>query len=201
MGAVGGDWGYAGHNIAFGVREHAMGAAVNGMAAHGGVLPFGATFLVFSDYMKPSIRLSALSRLQVVLGVHPRQHRRGRGWPDSRARGTTRRPARDSVPDCDSSRRCNGNGGSVGIRGAAMTVRRCSPCSRQNVPHLDRSNAKEGDVARRARTFLSEAEGGSPEVILIGSGSEVQLCMSGAGEAEELWRECACGQHAFDESF
>ena len=52
-GAVGGMWGYAGRNIAFGVREHAMGAAVNGMAAHGGVLPFSATFLVFSDYMKP----------------------------------------------------------------------------------------------------------------------------------------------------
>ena len=54
-----------GRNVAFGVREHAMGAAVNGMAAHGGVLPFSATFLVFSDYMKPSIRLGALSKLKV----------------------------------------------------------------------------------------------------------------------------------------
>src|SRR5690348_834941 len=51
-GAVGGSWGYAGRNIAFGVREHAMAAAVNGMAAHGGVLPFGASFMVFSDYAK-----------------------------------------------------------------------------------------------------------------------------------------------------
>src|SRR6202008_2527969 len=50
---------------AFGVREHAMGAAVNGMAAHGGVLPFSATFLIFSDYMKPSIRLGALSKHKV----------------------------------------------------------------------------------------------------------------------------------------
>lgn len=53
QGAVGGVWNYAGRNVAFGVREHAMGAAVNGMAAHGGVLPFSATFLIFSDYMKP----------------------------------------------------------------------------------------------------------------------------------------------------
>src|SRR5581483_9953786 len=60
----GGEWGYGGRNIAFGVREHAMGAAVNGMAAHGGLLPFSATFLVFSDYMKPSIRLGALSKLK-----------------------------------------------------------------------------------------------------------------------------------------
>jgi hypothetical protein len=64
QGAVGGPWDYAGRNVAFGVREHAMGAAVNGMAAHGGVLPFSATFLVFSDYMKPAIRLGALSRLK-----------------------------------------------------------------------------------------------------------------------------------------
>ena len=59
-------WGYAGRNVAFGVREHAMGAAVNGMAAHGGVLPFSATFLVFSDYMKPAIRLGALSSLKAL---------------------------------------------------------------------------------------------------------------------------------------
>src|SRR3984885_9603637 len=66
LGAVGGEWSYAGRNIAFGVREHVMGAAVNGMAAHGGVLPFSATFFCFSDYMKPSIRLGALSHLKAI---------------------------------------------------------------------------------------------------------------------------------------
>ena len=66
LGAVGGEWGYGGRNIAFGVREHAMGGAVNGLAAHGGVIPFSATFLVFSDYMKPAIRLGALSGLKAV---------------------------------------------------------------------------------------------------------------------------------------
>src|SRR5579875_1851040 len=65
QGAVGGVWSYAGRNLAFGVREHAMGAAVNGLAAHGGILPFSATFMVFSDYMKPAIRLGALSNLKV----------------------------------------------------------------------------------------------------------------------------------------
>ena len=74
-GAVGGVWSYAGRNVAFGVREHAMGAAVNGMAAHGGLLPFSATFLVFSDYMKPSIRLGALSGLKASLRFYARQHR------------------------------------------------------------------------------------------------------------------------------
>ena len=62
QGTVGGGWSYAGRNIHFGVREHAMGAAVNGLAYHGGFIPFGATFLVFSDYMRPPIRLAAHRR-------------------------------------------------------------------------------------------------------------------------------------------
>jgi transketolase len=53
QGSEGGGWGYAGRNLHFGVREHGMGAILNGLAAHGGTLPFGATFLVFSDYMRP----------------------------------------------------------------------------------------------------------------------------------------------------
>ncbi|MGI8477624.1 MAG: transketolase, partial [Thermomicrobiales bacterium] len=66
QGLTGGGWSYAGRNIHFGIREHAMGSAVNGMAAHGGVRPFGATFLVFSDYMRPAVRLSALSHLPSI---------------------------------------------------------------------------------------------------------------------------------------
>ena len=65
-GAVGGGWGYGGRNIHFGVREHAMGAAVNGLVYHGGFIPFGATFLVFSDYMRPSIRLAAIAQLRSI---------------------------------------------------------------------------------------------------------------------------------------
>ena len=66
QGSAGGGWSYAGRNIHFGVREHAMGAIVNGLAAHGGFIPYGATFLIFSDYMRPPIRLAALMRLHVV---------------------------------------------------------------------------------------------------------------------------------------
>jgi hypothetical protein len=57
---VGGGWKYSGCNLHFGVREHGMGAILNGLAAHGGTMPFGSTFLIFSDYMRPSIRLVAL---------------------------------------------------------------------------------------------------------------------------------------------
>ena len=64
-----GDFGFkdaCGHNIHFGVREHAMGAIVNGMALHGGLIPYAATFLVFSDYMRPAIRLAALMQTHVI---------------------------------------------------------------------------------------------------------------------------------------
>lgn len=66
QGLLGGPWGYDGRNVHFGIREHAMAAAVNGMAAHGGVVPYGSTFLVFSDYMRPAVRLAALSHLPSI---------------------------------------------------------------------------------------------------------------------------------------
>ena len=66
QGLVGGPTGYAGRNIHFGIREHAMAGIATGMALHGGVLPFAATFFTFSDYMRPSIRLAALSKAHVI---------------------------------------------------------------------------------------------------------------------------------------
>ena len=66
QGSVGDAWGYAGRNIFYGIREHAMGSAVNGLAVHGGFIPYGSTFLVFSDYMRPPIRLSAIMELGCV---------------------------------------------------------------------------------------------------------------------------------------
>jgi transketolase len=66
QGLSGGDWNYQGRNLHFGIREHAMGSIVNGLAAHGGIVPFGSTFLVFSDYMRPAIRLAALSHLTIA---------------------------------------------------------------------------------------------------------------------------------------
>src|SRR5438046_2480103 len=66
QGAAGGGWSYAGRNLHFGVREHAMGAVANGLAVHGGLLPCTATFLTFSDYMRPAIRLAALMGAHAV---------------------------------------------------------------------------------------------------------------------------------------
>jgi transketolase len=180
LGAVGGEWNYAGRNVAFGVREHAMAAAVNGMAAHGGVLPFGATFLVFSDYMKPSIRLSALSKLRAIwvfthdsigVGEDGPTHE-----PIEQLAGLRAIPCLNVMRPADATETAEAWTFAAAHDGPTLFA-----FSRQNLPHLDRSTAV-GDVTKGAY-ILSEAEGGKPDVILIGAGSEVSLC---AGAQKKL---------------
>lgn len=174
-GAVGGVWGYAGRNIAFGVREHAMGAAVNGIAAHGGLLPFSATFLVFSDYMKPAIRLGALMRLRVVYVFTHDSIAVGEDGP-------THEPIEHlaglrAIPGLTVIRPADAN---EAAEAWAVAVQRNTPTllalSRQNLSVLDRSRSQNAGVARGAY-ILAEAEGGPPQVLLIGTGSEVELCI------------------------
>jgi transketolase len=174
-GAVGGEWGYVGRNVAFGIREHAMGAAVNGMAAHGGVLPFAATFLVFSDYVKPSIRLAALSRLKtfyifthdsVAVGEDGPTHE-----PIEHLAGLRAIPGLTVMRPADATETAEAWSFAVQHSGPTLFA-----LTRQGVPHLDRSRAKEPGAGRGAYV-LSEAEGGAPELILIGTGSEVSLCV------------------------
>ncbi len=180
LGAVGGTWSYAGQNIAFGVREHAMGAAVNGMAAHGGVLPFSATFFNFSDYMKPAIRLGALSRLKVVyvfthdsigLGEDGPTHQ-----PVEQLAGLRAMPQLTLFRPADPNETAEAWAFAVQHDGATVLV-----LTRQVVPQLDRSGAVEPGVARGAY-ILADADGGPPEVILIGTGSEVGLCVKAQAE-------------------
>jgi transketolase len=176
LGAVGGEWSYAGRNIAFGVREHAMGAIVNGMAAHGGVLPFSATFFTFSDYMKPAIRLGALSRLKVIyifthdsigLGEDGPTHQ-----PIEHLAGLRGIPGLTVIRPADANETTEAWAFAVKHKGPTLLV-----LTRQTVPHLDRSKAIAPDVTRGAYV-LAEADSGSPDVILIGSGSEVNLCLT-----------------------
>ncbi len=174
-GAVGGVWGYAGRNVAFGVREHAMGAAVNGMAAHGGILPFSATFLVFSDYMKPSVRLGALSKLKVfyifthdsiAVGEDGPTHE-----PVEQIAGMRCIPHLNVMRPADATE--TAECWMVAMQHDGPTV---FALTRQNLPHLSRAKAKGADVSKGGY-ILSEADGGAPEVLLIGTGSEVSLCM------------------------
>lgn len=175
LGAVGGVWSYAGRNIAFGVREHAMGAAVNGMAAHGGVIPFSATFFCFSDYMKPAIRLGALSRLKALYVFTHDSIGLGEDGPTHEP--VEQLAALRSVPDLVVIRPADPN---ESAEAWAFAIQHDGPVvfvlTRQAVPHLDRSNARNPGVARGAY-ILAEADGGAPDVILMGTGSEVQLCV------------------------
>jgi transketolase len=160
--------------MAFGVREHAMGAAVNGMAAHGGVLPFSATFLVFSDYMKPAIRLGALSQLRVIyvfthdsigVGEDGPTHE-----PIEQLAGLRAIPGLTVIRPADPTETSEAWAFAVTHKGPTLLA-----LTRQNVPHLDRSAAVDANVSKGGY-ILRDADGGAPDVILIGTGSEVALC-------------------------
>jgi transketolase len=181
QGSSGGGWSYAGRNLHFCVRERAMGAIVNGLAAHGGTIPYGATFLVFSDYMRPAIRLAALMGLHVV---HVFTH-------DSIALGEdgpTHQPIEHlaslrAIPGLVVIRPGDANETAVAWRVALQTRDRpvVLVLSRQNLSTLDRSRYPSADGLRRGAYVLIDAPGAKPELILIASGSEVGLIVA-AGE-------------------
>ncbi len=174
QGAAGGGWGYAGRNIHFGVREHAMGAAVNGLAYHGGFIPFGATFLVFSDYMRPAIRLSAIARLHTVwVFTH-----------DSIAVGEDG-PTHEAVEQVLSLRAIPnmvvlrpGDANETRYAWELALERKDGPTAlvltRQHVPTLDRRIYAPASGLRRGAYVLNPAET-APELVLIGTGSELSL--------------------------
>ena len=178
QGSAGGGWSRAGRNLHFGVREHAMGAIVNGLAAHGGLIPYGATFLIFSDYMRPPIRLAALSRLHVV---HVFTH-------DSIALGEdgpTHQPVEQlanlrAIPNVVVIRPADANETAVAWRVALEARDRpvMLILTRQDVPTLDRTRYAAADGLRSGAYVLSDAPDGKPELILIASGSEVSLILA-----------------------
>jgi transketolase len=171
----------AGRNVHYGVREHAMGAIANGMACHGGIRPFVATFFCFFDYMKPAVRLAALSELPVVfVWTHDSI---GLGEDGPTHQPVEHLMALRAIPHLVAIRPADANETAAAWR-AALTHRE-GPVglvlTRQKLPVLDRSGAR-GDLARGAYV-LAEASGGSPKVILIATGSEVSLAV---GAREKL---------------
>jgi transketolase len=178
QGSAGGAWGYAGRNMFYGVREHAMGAITNGLAYHGGLRPFSATFLVFSDYMKPPMRLAALSELPCVFVFTHDSIGLGEDGP-------THQPIEQlaglrGIPNMVVFRPADANEVTEGWRVAIE--RRDAPTtlvfSRQALPIFDRSQFGPAAGARKGAYVLARERGSAPpEIILIGSGSEVALCM------------------------
>lgn len=177
QGAIGGEWGYSGRNIHFGVREHAMGAVMNGMAAHGGMLPFGATFLVFADYLRPSIRLAALMGLHLIYVFTHDSIAVGEDGP-------THQPVEQlaslrAIPGLTVIRPADANETAVAWQ-AALELKGPTALilSRQNLATLDRGLFAPAEGLSKGAYILAEAEGGKPQLILIASGSEVALALS-----------------------
>jgi transketolase len=184
QGGTGGAWSHLGRNLHFGVREHAMGAIVNGLAAHGALIPFDATFLIFSDYMRPPIRLAALMGLHVI---HVFTH-------DSVALGEdgpTHQPIEQlaslrAVPNLLVIRPADANETAVAWRVAIETQDRpvALILTRQELPTLDRSRYASADGLRQGAYVLYDSPGRRPELILIATGSEVALILAAAGLLE-----------------
>ena len=174
-----GDFGFdewCGHNMHFGVREHAMGNIVNGMALHGGVLPYAATFLIFSDYMRPALRLAALQQAHVVflfthdsigLGEDGPTHQPIEHLASLRAISglTVFRPA-----DANETAAC-----------WRLAVQRPGPSvlalTRQSLPILD-DDARLRDGVAHGAYVLADAPGAQPDVALLATGSEVAVALA-----------------------
>jgi len=181
-GSVGGGWSFAGRNLHFGVREHGMGAILNGLAAHGATVPFGATFLIFSDYMRPPIRLAALMQLHVIYVFTHDSIALGEDGP-------THQPIEQlaglrSVPRLIVIRPGDANETAVAWRVALETRDRpvALILTRQPVPTLDRRRFASADGLRRGAYVLSDASDGNPDLILIATGSEVALAVAAASK-------------------
>ncbi|MFG1950776.1 transketolase [Micromonospora sp. NPDC048830] len=167
-----------GRTLHFGIREHAMGAILNGIALHGGTRPYGGTFLVFSDYMRPSVRLAALMKLPVVyVWTHDSI---GLGEDGPTHQPVEHLTALRAIPGLDVVRPADANETVWAWRQALEHTDRPTALalSRQALPTLDRSTLAGAEGTAKGGYVLAEASTGQPQVILVGTGSEVQLCLT-----------------------
>ncbi len=173
----------SGRNIHFGIREHAMGAAVNGMALHGGIIPYGATFLIFSDYMRPAIRLAAFMQTHSIFIFTHDSICLGEDGPTHQA--VEHLMSLRAIPGLRVMRPADANETAAvwrlaisGKRPVAMAL------TRQELPVLDSQQYPIAQGVPRGGYILREA-GTLPQVILVATGSEVHLALA----AQEKLRE------------
>jgi transketolase len=173
---------YEGRNIAWGVREHAMTACCSGMALHGGVRPYASTFLIFTDYARPAIRLAALMEVPVIYVMTHDSIGVGEDGP-------THQPiehlaALRAIPNLCVIR--PGDANEVTYAWRAAMGRRHGPTmlvlTRQNLPVFDRSQVAGAEGLLRGGYVLAKEKGSVPKVILLASGSEVQLVLAAQAE-------------------
>jgi transketolase len=169
--------GYNGRNIRFGVREHAMGAIMSGLALHGGIRPYGGTFLVFADYMRSTIRLASLMRIPLVyvfthdsiaVGEDGPTHQ-----PVEHLAGLRSIPGLVVLRPADAAETREAWRVAVTSQDTPVAL----ILSRQKLPVLDRKKYAAADNLSRGAYILSDCEG-TPEIILIATGSEVPLALA-----------------------
>ena len=171
-----------GRNLHYGVREHGMGSVMNGMALHGGVRPYGATFLIFSDYMRPPIRLAALMEQPTVYVFTHDSVGLGEDGPTHQP--VEQLAALRAIPGLVDLRPADANETAEAWRWL-MTYREGPvflSLTRQVLPNLDRSRLAPASELARGAYVLADAEGGPPEAIILATGSEVSLAL----EARDL---------------
>ncbi len=184
----GGDFGpdsYSGRNLRFGVREHGMGSILNGMALAGGLIPYGATFLVFSDYMRPSLRMAAMMGLKVIyvfthdsigVGEDGPTHQ-----PIEQLAALRAIPGLTVIRPADANETAEAWRCAIGqVKGPAALI-----LTRQNLPTLDRQKLAPAEGLSRGAYILYETEGRGPDVILLATGSEVHLAMGAANKLQK----------------
>ncbi|MFO8011243.1 MAG: transketolase [Dehalococcoidia bacterium] len=176
--------GFNGHNLHFGVREHAMGSICNGLALHGGTIPYAATFLVFYDYMRPPVRLASLMGLQVIyifthdsigVGEDGPTHQ-----PIEHLAGLRSVPGLVTIRPADATETVEAWKEAVERRNGPTAL----IFSRQKLPILDRSRLAPAAGVRRGGYILWEASS-NPDVILIGTGSEAHIALDAGYKLKE----------------
>lgn len=184
-----GPWSHAGANLAFGVREHAMGGILNGMAAHGGVIPYGSTFLIFSDYLRPALRLAALSRLpvkyvfthdSVALGEDGPTHQ-----PIEHLASLRAMPNLTLIRPADANETAEAWKVAMSIHDGPVAL----VLSRQNLPVIDRQQYASAAGLVHGAYVLADPPEGALELILIATGAEVHPALEAWHRlTEQKWR-------------
>jgi len=167
-----------GRTLHFGVREHAMGSILNGIALHGPTRPYGGTFLVFSDYMRPAVRLAALMQTPAIyVWTHDSI---GLGEDGPTHQPVEHLAALRAIPNLAVVRPADANETSFAWKAALenRTGPTALALTRQNVPVLDGTRDKAADGVARGAYVLADASNGAPEVVLLATGSEVQLAVT-----------------------
>jgi transketolase len=168
---------YGGRNFAFGIREHGMAAIMNGMSLHGGLIPFGGTFLIFSDYMRPSVRLAALMRRQVIYVYTHDSIGLGEDGPTHQPIGQL--SALRAIPNLTVIR--PGDANEVAEAWRAAISNKNGPTAlaltRQKVPLIDRTGRGAASELARGGYVLQECDCGKPQLVIMASGSEVSIAL------------------------